>query len=261
MSLRKMRSVGICALVLSSAVIKITPAVASIDYGDFSGTNVNYLQVTESSTTNSNALYGQPTVTANAIEFGPNSFGASSSNGAATDTTQGDLTTTLSADPNIQVLGLQFEEEGDYTLEGTGTAATAVSVTAPVTITILEVNGAPITPIVSNANLVFTPSGSYALPGNEGAGVDYTGSAMVNLSSLVMGAGYNGQATEVSWDLDNTLTASSEPGTVALIAKKAVSGSVMVQPVLGVPEPASLSLVVVALPLLAARRRRKAQGS
>ena len=141
MSLRKMRSVGICALVLSSAVIKITPAVASIDYGDFSGTNVNYLQVTESSTTNSNALYGQPTVTANAIEFGPNSFGASSSNGAATDTTQGDLTTTLSADPNIQVLGLQFEEEGDYTLEGTGTAATAVSVTAPVTITILEVNG------------------------------------------------------------------------------------------------------------------------
>jgi len=257
MLFRKMRSVGICALVLSSAVIKITPAIASIDYGDFSGTNVNYLQVTESSTTNSNALYGSPTVTANAIEFGPNSFGASSSNGG-TDTTQGDLTTTLSADPNIQVLGLQFEEAGDYTLQGTGTAATAVSVTAPVTITILDVNGAPITPIVSNTTLVFTPSSTYSLPANAGAGVTYTGSAMVNLSSLVIGAGYTGQATEVSWDLDNTLTASSEPCTVALIAKKAVSGSVMVQPVLGVPEPATLSLVVMALPLLASRRRRKA---
>jgi hypothetical protein len=254
----KMRSVGFCASIVAFAVFRSGPAIASIDYGDFSGTNVNYLQVTESSTTNSNALYGAPTVTANAIEFGPNSFAATSSGGGAPDTTQGLLTTTLSADPNVQVLGLQFAEEGDYTLEGNGTAATAVSVTAPVTITILQVNGVAITPIVANTNLVFNPASSFTLTANEGAGVDYTGGAMVNLSNLVMGAGYSGQATEVSWALDNTLTASSEAGSVALIAKKAVSGSVMVQPVLGVPEPASLSLVVVALPLLAARRRRKA---
>jgi hypothetical protein len=254
----KMRSVGFCAVLLSSAVFRDAPALASIDYGNFNGTNVNYLQVTESSTTNSNALYGAPTVTANAIEFGPNSFAATSSGGAAPQTTQGDLTTTLSADPNIQIQALQFAEEGDYTLEGTGTSATAVSVTAPVTITILQVNGVPITPIVSNTNLVFSPSSSYSLPTNEGAGVSYTGGAMVNLSTLVFDAGYTGQATEVSWDLDNTLTASSEAGTVALIAKKAVSGSVMVEPVLFVPEPASLALFALALPLLAARRGRTA---
>ena len=265
MSFRKMQSVGICAVVLSWAFIGNTPALASIDYGDFSATNVDYLQVTESSTTNSTALYGAPTISANAIEFAAASFGASSSGGVAekgsgaVDVTQGDVTTTVDADNGVSVLGLQFEEAGDYTLGGTGTSATYVSVSAPVTITIEEVNGAPITPIITTTNLVFTPSSSYSLPTNAGAGVIYSGSAMVNLSNLILEAGDSGQATEVSWDLDNTLTAASESGSVALISKKAFSSNVMVEPIISsVPEPASLSLFVVALPLLAARRRRKA---
>jgi hypothetical protein len=157
----------------------------------------------------------------------------------------------------VEIVGLQFEEAGDYTLEGTGTAATAVSVTAPVTISILALNDAPITPIVINTSITFTPGSSFNLTANAGQGVIYTGNLMVNLSDAIFDADETGQATDVEWDLNNTLTASSEANSVALIAKKDVSGGVMVMPITEmVPEPASMGLLLVGLPILAARRRK-----
>jgi hypothetical protein len=79
-----MRSVRTSGLVWLSMLLPGTAAIASIDYGNFNATNVQYQQVTESSTTNLNALYGSPTVSGNAIEFQPADFAASSSGGAAT---------------------------------------------------------------------------------------------------------------------------------------------------------------------------------
>jgi hypothetical protein len=266
----QMRSLAMGILAVSSVAIGSQSAMAAIDYGDFAGAHVEYGQVTESSTTNTGPLYGAPTVVADSITFAASQFGASSSNGqanilihptqtGATDTTQGDVTTTVSAYTGVGITGLQFIESGDYTLIGTpaGSGSTGATVSAPVTITINQVNGAAITPIVANTSLVYTPGSSFSLPANVGAGQIYDGYASVSLSNILAGYGISGYVTQVSWDLDNTLTATSQPGTVSQISKKvASSDSVTVSPVLTVPEPVSGSLLVLGMIGAMSRRRR-----
>jgi hypothetical protein len=259
MKMGKMRSVGLVAVALAAAMLRDKPAMASIDYGNFSGLNVTYMQVTESSTTTASALYGAPTVlpTANAIEFAASQFGATSSGGGPAAVTEGAVNTTVTADPSIGIKGLTFQEDGDYTLAGSGTAATAVSVTAPITITILQVNGINITPIVSNTTMTYTPGSSFSLPTNAGAGEVYTGSAYVNIDGILAADSVSGTATAVTWNLDNTLTASSEAGSIALISKKVYDSNVMVEPnTTMIPEPISGSLLALGAMGALARRRR-----
>src|SRR5947207_4379405 len=81
--------IGAALLLLSSRI-----GAVPINYGNFNGTNVMYLNVTEDSSTDPTPLFGAPTVSDDALSFNPSGFGATSS-GGGTDLTDGTLATTI----------------------------------------------------------------------------------------------------------------------------------------------------------------------
>lgn len=224
-------------------------ASAAINYGNFLGTTVDYLNVTENSTTDSGALFGTPTLAGDSLVFNPVSFGASSINGAAPDLTDGTLTAAIVAKPGNFISKISISESGDYTVFGNGTAATKVTVSAPVFINILEVNGSPITPTILSGSLTMSPSSSFALPGNVVGGI-WTGSGTFDLDAHLAANSISGSATKILLSLDNALLAQSEAGTVAFIKKKSFGGTSLTI----VPEPATLGLLAGGA-MLALRRR------
>jgi len=229
------------------------PVMASIDYGDFTAANYQFLQVTEGSVTSTPPLYGAPTVAGNALVFNPVNFGATASNGAV-QITDGTLTTKITALAGSTIDQLGVTEAGDYTLAGApASLGTNVSVAAPIFLQIIQVNGVGINPVNVDANVVFTPdAGSYNLLNNPGSGVIWTGSLNVNIDSALAAAGVSGQATEVIYTMDNDLTAISQAGTIAFIQKKTVGG-VIITP--SVPEPVSTSWIALSALALLKRRR------
>jgi hypothetical protein len=254
----------VCAF--ARAIFSCAEAQAAFVYGDFTGTDVKFLAVTEDSATNpGQQLFGPPTVTGDGLSFTPTSnFNAQSSGGGGPpDTTDGHLTTTiqsLSADDGIHTVAVS--ERGDYTLVGTGTSATFAEVAAPVFLTITAVDGVPITPIPISANETFTPNGGvYTLPGNAGISVAWTGSLALNIDAVLAANNIWGHATEIQYAMDNTLVAQSETGTSSFIEKKnAILGLQVNVPMNMVPEPSTIVLLATgalgALALRAGRRRR-----
>jgi hypothetical protein len=75
----------------------------------------------------------------------------------------------------------------------------------------------------------------------------------LDISAILLGLGYTGQATLLHLTADNTLATQSELGTEAYIAKKAEGLSVTAI----VPEPSTLSLLVLGGMLLVLRRYRR----
>jgi hypothetical protein len=269
----KMRRLMVCAA-MSFAALQGRSAFAQIleqsNYGNFTAKNVQYQNVTETSTTNNSAVYGSPIVTtaSNSIVFPDSSFSAVSNNGAAgkgggaTDTTEGDLTSTVQAGYGYKFLGLNFTEDGDFTLSGTGTAATNVSITAPITVKILALNGTPLgTPISDPTTITFSPVSPYTLP-VYGGGTDtiFSGTVnLMNLDTLIAANNDTGSATLISWDLNTTLTATSESQSSAFINTKITSNNdtITMNPVTtGVPEPASAGLLLAGAIGMMMRRRR-----
>jgi hypothetical protein len=229
---------------------------APINYGNLTGTTVSYLGITEDQSTENPALqiplFGAPTISGNSLRFSPTSFGASSVNGTP-DITDGTLTTTIVASAGNFIPTIQFSESGDYSLLGTGTAATRVWVGLAFFVDVLEVNGAPATVPTLSGNGIFSPlSGDFNLvnPGPTFLGL-WNGGANIDVNAHLAANGITGQATRVRVVIDNQLVAVSEAGTVAFIKKKEIGGVAITV----VPSPASLALVGLG-GLVAARRRR-----
>jgi hypothetical protein len=175
-------------------------------YGDYYGTTVDFLDVTEESTTDLLPLYRAPIHFGNQFYFFPNPFNSSSS-GVGSDTTEGVLTMTLQAADGFAIKTVTITEYGNYALTGDGTAATFANVSGT-----LEV-GSQSTP------LLITPSGPYLLA-NVASG-PFTGSAVLN---------FTGQGiTQVSFSLTNTLETQSEGGTTSYIGKSLISDAVAVE--------------------------------
>ncbi len=254
---------GICsASAALAAVVAIaglgTPASAApINYGDFIGTTVDFLQVTEDSTTDPlpPALYGTPTVSGDSLDFNPISFNASATGTGGTDTTDGILTMMMLAHPGQFIDTIQFDEAGDFTLAGLAGNA-SVSVTANFTVDILEVDGAAIAPINIITAMTFTPSnGDFDLI-NDGPGplVNGTWAGMlmvdINQSLIDNNIPFINGATKLSISFDNTLTATSEDGTSAFISKKDVGGVGITV----IPEPATLGLLIAGTLCMLGRR-------
>ncbi len=222
-----------------------------INYGNFGlgGSTVDFLQVTEDSTTDPTPLFGAPTAALDAIIFNPVSFGASATNGAF-DITDGTLTTMVDARPGFNIPSVNIAEAGDYTLAGPGSPGTWCSVSMAVFITVYEVNDAAINSFTYSASGTFSPNGGfYSLPANAGILQIWNGSLTVNVDALVASHGFSGSATRIQITLDNQLLAFSEPNTVSFIKKKEAGV------IITVPAPASLG--VVGLAGLAAFRRRR----
>ncbi|MBN1855165.1 MAG: hypothetical protein JW829_20710 [Pirellulales bacterium] len=236
-----------------------------INYGDYPGNTVMFLQVMEDANSFGDVppLFGAPTVTGDSLDFSPVGFSASASGANGVDITDGNLAFGIQASPMKFIDTILFTEAGDTTLAGMGTVATLTSVTCEVFIDILEVDGIPINQINLQKQLVFTPSnGDFSLGADGGGGPLYQtawhGSLMVDFTQELIdrGISFTYGATRAMLNLDNTLIALSENGTQSMIAKKDADGVTIT---VNIPEPATWVLAWISiLATLWIRRLRRA---
>jgi len=240
-----------CLFILSSS------SWAAINYGDKTGSTMDYLQVTEDSGTDTPPLYGSPIVVGDTLLFSPTSFNSSSSGAGGSDITDGTLTTTIVPHTGSYIDRLTLFEFGDYTLSGTGgTSATKAEVAASIYITCLEIDGSSLMiPVFTNASLnnFSPPDGKYNLADDgEGSAVPWNGSLTIDVTGWLTSIGKTGYATKLLFNMDNVLTTGSELGTSAFIAKK---GDYCIGLTAEIPEPASITLL--SLGALALFRRKR----
>lgn len=239
----------------AAAMLGASPVFAAINYGDFSGTSVSYIGVTESSGTDPGSLFGAPTISGNTLDFNPQGFTAFSSGGGV-DLTDGQLNFLLRADSGA-LSGLQFSEAGDFSLAGLGTANTKAAIATTLFFDILKVDGAAINPLSFSAQMTYTPvgNGQFNLLANPGIGNLWAGNYAVNLNDVLTahGISFTSGATEVRVNLDNTLLAMSESGSVAYIGKKDFKGLGITV----VPEPSTIAITLFGAALFLGSRRRQ----
>jgi hypothetical protein len=262
--LRALRAVATLACVATYFTATQLAQAAPINYGSFTGATVTYVDVTEDANSAGDAppLFGAPYVSSSAdsISFNPVGFNASASGAAGSDQTDGNLSFMIVSKPTYAVKNISLSEGGETTLLGFGTDATFTSVTANVFVTVNEVDGAGIVFGPAEAlNLAFTPSGgTFGLLTDGGGGPLYNkafgGSLFVNINQILTNRGipFSLGATKVTFNVDNTLSALSQAGTFALIAKKQFGG---VSITVNVPEPTALALFGIGALVVAGRRR------
>jgi hypothetical protein len=252
---------------LAACCLTATSHAASINYGNFSGTTVNYIAVTEASNSGDAVpLFGPPTVSGDSLDFNPVGFNANSSNGGA-DITDGNLTFMAQAKPGFGLFNLKIQEFGDTSMVGFGTDTTFTSVTLNGILNVQEVGGAGINSVSIPISITnFNPSGgTFGLASDFGGGpggtLAWNGSVLLDLTlaNPAIAAAYADQhldtskpVTKVSLNFDNTLIAISQQGTSALIAKK---DHVIITT--NIPEPASLGLLLLATALSACGWRKR----
>ena len=136
---------------------QLSALAVPINYGSHVGNTVDYLNVTEDTTTGDTLpLFGAPIFSADSIDFNPVGFDASAAGTGGNDTTGARLTFTLMSHVGKAITNISFSEAGDTTIAGLGTDSTATSVTATGTITVDAVDGVNIAPLVSPIALTFT---------------------------------------------------------------------------------------------------------
>ena len=237
---------------------------AAIHYGDIIGEALLFQNVTETSTTDMSPLFGSPTISDGALSFHPVSFNANSTCGQpAVDTTTGDLSMGIVALGDRHINTITVKEAGDYVLAGVGTAAARVEASVMLAVSILEIDGVAITPVSFTQSMTFAPNtdGHFNQADDPGVGVLWNGLASIDVAAVLVDAGILGDATKVSLEVNNTLTTTAEPLTVAHIAEKQFGITVATETGDGlIPEPTSLSLIAFGLLGLLPFRKRKTQA-
>lgn len=188
---------------------------ASISYGDFGPIppGITFEDVTESSGTDAVPLYGAPDPISVGLDFDPISFVATA-NGGTQDVTDGQLNLTLTGSPGVSISTLDLFESGDYTLAGAGTAASQAIAGAILRVTVTQINGVSVAPIVLapvNASVTFN------LAANPGVVAPWSLGLGFNIAGQL---GPDQRATQLELVIDDQLLAFSEAGSLALIAKK-----------------------------------------
>jgi hypothetical protein len=255
-----------CRVLLSLAVALALgmgqAALATTSYPNYFGPNVSFTGTQETSTFGDpEPLFGAPTGSLDQLLFFPTNFTASASGAGGSDSTGSQLQTLItSTAPGAKINILNISEFGDAALTGTGTSATGVMAGMSGFVTVLEVNGAAITPVIIgfNAGGMTPVNGSFSpvavgfpgltLPGNAGTTI-WSGSVSINIASIVP------NATKVMLSFDNDLYAYSEAGTTAKIQKKVVDGPAIVIQV--IPEPGTAALLGGGLLALSLRKRAR----
>ncbi len=244
------------ALAIALGLFLFGPAsadAAPINYGDFSGSTVMYLDVTETANTagDSEPLYGPPSITSNKLDFDPAGFAASATSGSS-DLTDGQLNFTLMS-MGTTIKSITFSEGGDYSLLGTGSAATLINYALAVgSISVLEVDGVALASPVALAGA--SSSGQDDLSAGPESLASWSLSLAYDVDAALLSAGvpFEFGATKLELAIDDQLAAISELSSIAYIAKKDFMIDVTTVPI---PEPSTAALLGLVLCAVGAARR------
>jgi hypothetical protein len=235
---------------------------ASINYGNFNipAAGIMFQQVTESSGTDAVPQYGPPDPFVVGLDFDPTNFTSSSSNGSA-DLTDGQLNFTImglvAPGGYVGVSTINLFEGGDYSIGVVGTPTTSVLAGAILRATVTQIDGVNIAPVsLAPVNASFADS----LPGAAIVSPWSLGLSLNVGAQVAALFGPDAVATKVEVAINNALLTSSEPGSVAFIAKKEFRID-LVPDTVGdpfIPEPSTMilaALVACGLPLVNRRRQ------
>jgi hypothetical protein len=216
-----MRKAALVSLVVLAIAV---PALAQVNHGDFLGTGVDFLQVTETTQTAGDpaVLWGAPALAGGGDQllFFPPDFTSTCAAGTS-DATNSTLTTTIVAQPGGSIDEITLVETGDVTLTkfpafGDDTTNATASLSGSVEVT--EVNGVPIASVLIFFSGTIAPKATFELPGDFGASL-WSGSMSVDVATPVP------NATKAILTLNNNLDSNCGAGaTSAKIQKKTVSG-------------------------------------
>lgn len=242
-------------LVVSLYVLGILslPANATVSYGSYSGVNVSYHNVSETSMSSGDTepLFGTPQVLGDSLIFTQMTFSSQASNGVS-DITDGKLDMTIAAKNNNYIDKLKFQEFGDLTLSGSGTVNTKASVASSIFITILGVdNSSLLFPEFISVNMLMSDNGNWDIANGIVTGKLWNGQLTVDLTTILAQRGITGHATLINFSMDNTLATQSEINTSSYIAKKAAGLQIASQMI---PEPATVGILGIGGLLLVRRR-------
>jgi len=234
----------IVALVALAAFGVSSPGArgATISYGNFGpiGPGVTFLNVTESSGTDPVPMFGPPKPFVTGLDFDPQNFVASATGGAA-DITDGQLNFAIKTN-GLPILSMSLFERGDFTLVGTGTPATSVFAGAIIQASVTEIAGVPVAPIPLPP---VNASTGFNLIANSGVVQPWS----LGIGLLIPAA--LGNVTRVDIVIDNQLVAISQLESAAFIVKK----DFVITVVPGVPEPMTLVMLLMGLPMALRRSR------
>ncbi len=224
----------VCGLAIGAATLPAWTNHADILHGDFNGSTVSYLGVTEAATTDDpDLLYGAPTITGDTLVFSPTGDFASEApdNGDAGDSTDGKLSFTLSASSGL-LDSLIITEFGEYSVFAVGSDEAGAFISGEVLIS----SGGN---LLLTAPIVISPVPPFL--GGSGTGV-WIGLAEIDLSGLGV--------SEVDIVINNTLQTVANGAATANVTKSGFSINAVV------PEPSVIVLMLAGGGLIAARRRR-----
>lgn len=182
-----------------------------------------------------NGLFGEPLIVGNSFFFFPSNFRAESDG----DQNVNDrMEVNIHANLGFDITGVVIQELGDYQITGTG----EVSVSGTLQLVNLDI---PFPPQVRQAPLLITQGTAGVINGTDLNG-PWDGSANQDLSG-----------ESIAWDnfslvLTNELVATATSG-VSSIEKTFTGGAVVVTVV---PEPASMTLLLLGAASVVARRRK-----
>lgn len=233
MKMRLFIAAAICAIATSSQA-------AMMNYGTFNAKTVDFIDVTEDNLETS-LLYDVQGTTNDSLLIDPNSFGAQSNPGPGADFIDSELQMMIMAHQGGSVDMISFQEEGDYTLLGSGKVEASIAYFWQ----ILEVDHTAIDPVSGNGTTDFASS-------STGAGQLWDLAFNIDLNAGLADAGLSGTVTKVSFKFDNSLTATADDSNSVAFIKKKQFGGVQIS----VPEPAGIFSAFFGLLRLVGIRRR-----
>lgn len=256
LSARSCTTVRCCFFCLCGLLGNLFPAMATpINYGDFLGTNVDYIQVVENTQTagDPDSLLAAPVLNGagDGLSFSPTVLTSTVGSGAS-DMTESLLTTTIMAQAGSILDGINFNASGDTMLTSFppfGTPTTNTSVALSGTVTLLETLSGPIVPVVIPFSAMISPTGSFSLPGDFGV-TNWSTMGSLDIAAVVP------DATKANLALSLQLDSNTAPGaTTADIALNTLNLATVLTPTSPsvIPVPGVGSLLLLGLFLL--RRR------